>query len=71
MLQKKGLHDCNPFRIKCYLSKFYQNFHQGFLPATLLAAVGELVAAVALAALATLSSQLPFSNLLNHYQKHQ
>ncbi len=70
MLKSKN-RDCQcaiPFRFKCQLSKCYQNFHQGFLLAKLLAAVGEVVAAVALAALATLSFQRSFSSQPNHYQ---
>ena len=47
----------------------YQNFHQGLLPAKLLAADLLLVAAVVVAALVTLSFRRPFSSHLSPHRK--
>ena len=51
----------------------YQNFHQAFLPAKLLAApealLALLVAAVVVAALVTLSFRRPFSSHLSPHRK--
>ena len=48
----------------------YQSFHQGFLPAKLLAADFVPLAAVEAAALVTLSFRRPFSSHLNPHHKH-
>ena len=71
---EKGIAICNPFYFKALLNLTdqnldYQNFHQGFLPAKLLAADALLVAAVALAALVTLSFRRPFSSHLSLHRK--
>ena len=52
------------------LIQSYQNFHQGFLPAKLLVADVLLIAAVEVAAFATLSFRRPFSNRLGQHHKH-
>ena len=72
----KGIANCNPFYFNSHSSDIakistYQNFHQGFLPAKLLAADALLVAAVVVAALVTLSFRRPFSSHLSLHRKRQ
>ena len=63
---------CHSFKLLVLVTSFsYQNFHQGFLPAKLLAADVVPFAAVEAAALVTLSFRRPFSSQLNRYQIHQ
>ena len=58
-------------RFTFYVTRsYYQNFHQGFLPAKLLAADAVFVAAVVVAALVTLSFRRPFLSHLSPHRKH-
>ncbi len=59
------------YRGESPLLQCYQNFHQGFLTAKLLAADELLVAADVVAALVTLSFRQPFLSQLNRYQIRQ